>query len=243
VSDPLSPALGREQVRDLDRRAIEEYGIPAFALMENAGRACVDELLARMPEGNCGAVAVLCGPGNNGGDGLVIARTLANRGVPVEAYLAFPRAQLESLSAEVRLNARLFEELGKELQPLHDAAALSAARPALEAATWLVDALFGTGLSRALEGHWSALVELMASSHAQVLAVDLPSGIDADTGELLGAAAPAALTVSFVAPKRGLGLAAGPGLAGEVVVAEIGIPRAWVGEALAERRVGGAPSP
>ena len=215
----------RDEVRELDRRAIEEYGIPSIVLMENAGRACAEEALALLGDGAAEPVLVLCGPGNNGGDGLVIARTLFNRGVPVRACLAAPIGRLEERSADGRTNARMWRGLGTELHELADAAQLAAARPWFERAPLVVDALFGTGLTRPLEGHYAALVRAAAAAPAPVLAVDLPSGLDADTGAVLGAAVPAAVTVTFIAPKPGFTAGEGPRLCGRVVVAEIGIPR------------------
>jgi NAD(P)H-hydrate epimerase len=221
--------LSRAAARELDRRAIEEYGIPALVLMENAGRACADaaaELLA----GRAGPVLVLCGAGNNGGDGLVVARTLWNRGFEARVLLAGPLARLERASAEVQTNARLWQGLGRRIEPLADEVALAARAGELASAALLIDALFGTGLTRPLTGLEAACVRALDGAGPPLLAVDLPSGLDADTGEVLGAAPRAALTVTFVAAKRGLLRGWGPALAGRVRVAEIGVPRFLVEE-------------
>lgn len=221
------PVLSRAAVRALDRRAIEEYGIPSLLLMENAGRACADEAEALLePAG--GPVLVLCGPGNNGGDGLVIARTLHNRGVEVSALHVGPRSGLASASDDYRTNLRLWRGLGQELEGLETVSDLHGLARRLEGCALVVDALFGTGLTRALVDPWRGVLEVLAAAHRSVLAVDLPSGLDADTGAVLGAAARAEVTVTFVAPKPGLQLGRGPELCGRVVVAEIGIPRAWI---------------
>lgn len=230
---PTAPLLSRAAVRELDRRAIEEYGMPSLLLMENAGRACADAVEALLAGGR-GPVLVLCGPGNNGGDGLVIARTLWNRGVEVEALFLGPEDKLESGSADVRANLRLWRGLGRTIPCLASREELSGLPARLARAACVVDALFGTGLTRALEDPWRSAVEAVNAAARPVLAVDLPSGLDADTGAELGAAIRAAVTVTFVARKPGLLRGGGPALAGRVVVAEIGIPRPWI-EASAER--------
>jgi NAD(P)H-hydrate epimerase len=221
VQDPILP---RKAVRALDRRAIEEYGMPGLLLMENAGRAAADEA-QRMLAGKAGSVLVLCGPGNNGGDGLVIARTLSNRGYDVHALFLGSEAKPESGGEDFRTNLRLWLGLGRAFPACTDVEALAAQ---WTGAALVVDALFGTGLARPLEEPWRSAIRALNAARRRVLAVDLPSGLDADSGEELGAAVRAAVTVTFVAKKPGLLRARGLELAGRVVVAEIGIPRAWI---------------
>ncbi len=227
--------LTREAVRELDRRAIEEYGIPSIVLMENAGRACAEEALAMLggsPGRLHGSVLVCCGPGNNGGDGLVVARTLWNRGVEVRVAYAGTRAQLDASSADARTNARLVERLGLALEFLEREEEIASLSSVLGSSALVVDALFGTGLSRPLAGLPAALIDALNQARRPVLAVDLPSGLDADTGEVLGRAVRADVTVTFVARKRGFGVGRGPELCGRVRVAEIGIPRYLLEEAV-----------
>jgi hydroxyethylthiazole kinase-like uncharacterized protein yjeF len=228
VPDP-ELVLTRDQSRELDRRATLEYGVPALLLMENAGRACADVAL-EMLGARRGPVVVLAGAGNNGGDGLVVARTLWNRGVEARVLLAGPRERLERASDEVRANARMWELLGKAIEPVLDERSAVALAAELPRAALLVDALFGTGLVRPLGGLEAALVRALDAAEAPILAVDLPSGLDADTGEVLGVAARASATVTFVARKRGLLAGRGPALAGRVTVAEIGVPRRLLAE-------------
>ncbi len=220
----MNRALSREAVRELDRRAIEEVGVPSLLLMENAGRAVADEVAKHLAGEGC---LCLCGPGNNGGDGLVIARTLWNRGCEVRAVFLGDEERLERCSVDVQTNARLWRALGKELELVapddgvgHLREALGGWRPDV-----IVDALFGTGLSRSLLAPWADIVNAVNQSEVSVVAVDLPSGLDADTGLVLGAAVRAKATVSFVAPKLGFTLGAGPEYCGTIHVAEIGIPR------------------
>ena len=250
--DEPEPCLSRAAVRALDRRAIEEYGIPSALLMENAGRACAEQALALLAErgarpgtaSTAGSaitaitigpaarpVLVLCGPGNNGGDGLVVARTLANRGRAARVVFVGPRERLAGAGGDVALMARLWRGLGQEIELAEDEAAVEELAPALAGAPLVVDALFGTGLTRPLGEPWLGLVRRLRSAGAPVLAVDVPSGLDADTGAELGAAVRATVTVTFVARKPGLARGLGPLACGRIVVAEIGIPRAFVEEA------------
>ena len=230
--DP-GPALSRAAVRGLDRRAILEVGVPSIVLMENAGRAVADEA-QRMLAGRSGAALVLAGLGNNGGDGLVVARTLLNRGQAVRVVFVGTREQLEQGTPDFRTNPALWRRHGGDLTLAPEPDDLACLAPALRTGPLLVDALFGTGLARPLAGAHAAAVAALNASGAPVLAVDVPSGLDADTGEELGVAVRAAATVTFVAPKSGFARAAGPACTGRVVVAEIGIPRFLVEEALRE---------
>lgn len=233
-----SEALPCAVVRDLDRRAIEDYGIPGQLLMENAGRAAaaaVERLLKDRP----GEVLVLCGPGNNGGDGFVVARTLANRGHGVRCVFVGSVAALAELSADTQLNARLWRDLGRPIGELRDVGDLAALAGKLDGVAVVVDALFGTGLGRPLRSPWVEVVRALNDTDLPVVAVDVPSGLDGDTGEVHGAAVEAAATVTFVAPKPGFFRGAGPAHVGRLLVAEIGIPKAWVDEARRAARAAG----
>jgi len=219
--------LSRAAVRELDRRAIEEYGIPSIVLMENAGRGCAEEAL-RLLGGARGPVLVLCGPGNNGGDGLVIARTLWNRRVEVEAVLVGPGDRLEQGSPDFVTNLHLWLELGRTFDAVASPGEVEGLAPRLARAALVVDALFGTGLARELGEPWRSAIRLVNAARRPVLAVDLPSGLDADSGAVLGEAVRATTTVTFVARKPGFLSGHGPELCGRIVVAEIGIPRAFL---------------
>lgn len=224
--------LTRAAIRELDRRAIEDWGIPSFALMESAGRACADAVLERLGDrARVAPVQVLCGPGNNGGDGLVIARTLVNRGVSAEVSFVGELERLEACSEDVQSNARLWRDLGGEIRELAGAAAIAAEAARLAAAPLLVDALFGTGLTRPLGSPWSDAVRALEASGRPVLAVDVPSGLDADTGAILGVCVRAVETVTFIAAKVGFTRGAGPEHCGVVRVAEIGVPQRFIDEA------------
>jgi NAD(P)H-hydrate epimerase len=210
--------LTREQVRAFDRRAIDEFGIPSPVLMENAGRGCVDVLTSL---GARGPVVVCCGKGNNGGDGLVIARHLANRGVTLEILLF---AKPEDLSADAAAQWRIVRQMHLPARVLADESFADAELAAeLARADWVVDALFGTGLSGALRPPFDRVVRLINACPGRILAVDIPSGLDANTGEPLGACVRARHTVTFVAPKLGYRNPAAAPYLGQVHVADIGI--------------------
>lgn len=197
----LTPAaMGR-----VDRTAMED-GVAGHALMENAGRAVYRAIVERFSPR---PVAVLCGPGNNGGDGWVVARRLRQAGWPVRVLSMVPREKLKGDAARA---AALWEG---EVEPLEPAR--------LAGAALFVDALFGAGLSRDLEGAARACVEALDGSGLPVVAVDIPSGVDGTDGSIRGAAARAVLTVTFACAKPGHLLLPGRTRVGELVIADIGI--------------------
>lgn len=213
--------MTRAQMREYDRLAIGDLGIPGPVLMESAGRGAAGVALGML--GGGGSVVVLAGPGNNGGDGFVIARHLLNCGVRVETLLAVPRGKV---GGDALLNLRILERMGGAPTELSGAEGLAAAGERVRRADLVVDALLGTGAARPVEAPLADLIEVINASGAKVLAVDLPSGLDADTGRPLGAAVRAAATATFGHLKRGLVLQPGAGLAGRIVVVPLGIPAA-----------------
>ena len=221
--------LSRAQVRELDRRAIDGYGVPGIVLMENAGRGCAELLMRLNPERL--PVVILCGPGNNGGDGFVIARHLDNAGWPVDVQVV-ARNNTEPGDADVFFDILFTAGIPyTQYHPAHvsDLQAGFLRRRILQAG-WVVDALFGTGLSRALGAPYSELVAVVNASGKRVLAVDVPSGLDCDTGEPLGPTVRATHTATFVAPKVGFGNPASRAWTGDVRVIDIGAPRKLVDE-------------
>jgi NAD(P)H-hydrate epimerase len=217
----MKPVLTRAQMRAFDRLAIDECGVPSIVLMENAGRGAADAIGAT--EG--ATVVVVCGTGNNGGDGFVVARHLLARGASVSVLLA---GEKEKLSADAAANHRAFTGLGgsvTELAPGGDSAALALA---LGGADVVVDALFGTGLDRPIAGWIEPIVQAVNAARARRVALDLPSGLDADTGAALGTVVQADLTVTFGHMKAGLVTPAGARAAGEVRVVDLGVPASLV---------------
>ncbi len=196
------------EMRELDRRAIQDLGIPSLVLMENAGRTTYQILRREFPELQ-GEVAVVAGRGNNGGDGFVVARYLANAGIPVAVFLLGPRDQV---SGDARVNLEILAHLGVSVAEVLTEADLNPVIHRLAKAGLIVDALLGTGLNAPVQGLMAALIERVNHLRAPVLAVDIPTGLSADTGEVLGVALKAEVTVTYGWPKARPGSAAGPGL-------------------------------
>ncbi len=222
--------LSREQVRDLDRRAADGYGLPGLVLMENAGRGCAELLMRLNPERL--PTVILCGPGNNGGDGFVIARHLDNHGWGVEVVVV---ADNHKFTPDAEANFNVVSDAGipfVQCHPAHFGPSQQdfLARRRLAPAGWIVDALFGTGLSRPLAAPFDWLVGAVNACGRPVLAIDIPSGLDCDTGEPLGPAVRATHTATFVAPKKGFANPHSREWTGEVHVVDIGAPRKLVDE-------------
>jgi NAD(P)H-hydrate epimerase len=237
--------LSRDEVRELDRRAIEEYGIPGVVLMENAGRGAAELLMRLNPERK--PVVILCGPGNNGGDGFVIARHLDNYGWPLNVWVfaesrqhdgAMGRGVEPKLSPDAAVNFNVVRQshgnMIGQVSPLwvwenypHIRNALF---DALKTPAWVIDAMFGTGLGRGLASPFSDVVAQVNTSRNPVLAIDIPSGLDCDTGEPLGPTIRAAHTATFVAHKKGFLNPASREWTGEVHVIDIGAPRKLIDE-------------
>jgi NAD(P)H-hydrate epimerase len=218
----------RDAVRKLDRLAVTEFGIPSVVLMENAARHVTDVALDGLESVEAPKVLVVCGPGNNGGDGLAAARHLHNAGLRVTVFLAGNPAQYEG---DARINLDVVHRMGLRvfaMDPGNPGKSLGAAADGLGATDLVVDALVGTGLSRDLDPAFEKLVQEMngfAADGVPILAVDLPSGMDADAGVARRVAVRATVTVTFAGIKEGFfALEAQPFL-GEVVVADIGVPR------------------
>lgn len=223
----MIPLLQRLEVRALDRAAIDALGVPGVVLMENAGAHAAALLLARFPQ-HLERVVVLGGTGQNGGDAWVVARHLLCQGVRPRCGLIGDRGKV---SGDARVNLQALEALGVTVQVAltpHELLDL------MRDATLLVDGLFGTGLDRPLAGVARECVELMNQTTARVVALDLPSGIDADSGQVLGAAVRAAMTVTFAAHKFGLHQFPGAAHAGVVECAGIGVPVARGAQGLIE---------
>jgi len=206
------PLYTAAQVRELDRRAIEAHGIPGAELMERAGAAVLETLRVRYPRAR--RLAIACGPGNNGGDGYVVARRARAAGLEA-TVLVLGRAPTTGDAAVMRRRAESARIACRPFAPA-----------LLEGADLVVDALLGTGLQRAVEGEWRAAIEAINACGLPVVAVDVPSGLDADTGAVMGAAVRARATVSFIGLKAGLFTGDGPDHAGEILFDDLGAPAA-----------------
>jgi NAD(P)H-hydrate epimerase len=214
--------LNAAQMREADRRTIDEIGIPSIVLMENAGRQVVaaieavhDDLLQR-------TVAVLCGRGNNGGDGFVVARTLAQRGVAVSIFLL---GRVADVRGDARLNLEILGRLGLTVVEIADSQAWELHASEVTGSTLIVDAIFGTGLSAPLAGLLETVVADINASGVPIVSIDLPSGLSADSPKPIGPSIEAEMTVTLGAPKISLVLPPGEDSAGDVLIADIGIPQ------------------
>lgn len=215
-------ALTREQSRQVDRLAIDEYGMSGLVLMENAGRGCA-ELLEQ--QGISGPVAILCGKGNNGGDGFVIARHLWIRGHTVRVVLVPDAGEL---SGDAAANFHILEHAHAGIAYLADEGGPTALPDALDYVTegcqWLVDCLLGTGATGNPRPPYDTVIEWMNAEQARRLAVDVPSGLDCDTGKPADPALRADITATFVTTKVGFERPSARDYVGEVHVVDIGIP-------------------
>ena len=218
--------LNTAQMREADRRTIDDLGVPSLELMENAGRQVVSAIESRWPSlRGGGRITVICGKGNNGGDGLVVARLLAALGVAVRACLAAPES---AIGGDAATNLAALRAAGVPVVDVSTPAAWAAVRAGLDGCDLVVDALFGTGLTRGLAGHWETVVADIEKSGATIVSIDLPSGLSADEPGVIGKVVKATLTITLAAPKLPLLLAPASLRAGDVVVADIGIPTAVV---------------
>jgi NAD(P)H-hydrate epimerase len=210
-------------MRAFDKRAIEQCTVPSLVLMENAGRGATDVLVRELLEGDAADARVIavCGTGNNGGDGLVVARHLLVRGADPTVYLC---GDPSKVSPDARANLDAWLGLGGEVVELSSGSPLEPLKEALVDADVVLDALFGTGLDRPIEGFLADVVGAMNATTAPRFAIDLPSGLDADTGGTLGVAVDARATVTFAHHKLGLLTPGGAQLAGRVHVVDIGVP-------------------
>lgn len=206
-----------EEMRDIDRRTVEEYGVSGTVLMENAGRSVVDkikELYGRK------RVVVICGSGNNGGDGMVVARDLHNEGWDVKVFLA---SSPEALKGDALLQYGAASRFGVPLRGIDEL--LGTPAFAFRSHTLIVDAIFGTGLSKPITGRLSEVITCINRSGMPVVSVDIPSGVSSDNGQVMGCAVKADVTVTFGLPKRGHILYPGAELTGRLFVEDIGFPR------------------
>ena len=208
------------QMRELDRRTIEDLGVPSLVLMENAGRGAYQVLRREFPELG-GPVVILAGRGNNGGDGFVVARYLINDGFPVSVFLLAARDQVRG---DALANLKILEALGVRVEEVQEEGRLNAVVHRMSRAELVVDALLGTGLNSPVQGLLAQLITKMNQVRPPVLAVDIPSGLSADTGEPLGTAVKARVTVTFGFPKLGQIVPPGRDLTGRLWLVDIGIP-------------------
>jgi len=214
------PSLSRQQLRQADRVAIEQWGVPGVVLMENAGRGATDAV-ERLLGGVSGRrVAVVAGGGNNGGDGFVVARHLPLRGAAVAVFLV---AEAAKMTGDAAINFAILASLDIDVR-VRRGDALGDLAGELAGAELVVDALGGTGIRGALRGDVAAAVEQINAAGRRVVALDIPTGLDCDTGQAHGPVVRAELTVTFLARKIGFDAPDAAEYTGRVVLADIGVP-------------------
>ena len=210
-------SLTAAQAKNIDRQAQKRFGLSTLALMENAGAAVACHAGVMCPAKR---IAVICGKGNNGGDGFVAARHLAAAGRRVDVYSVCPP---QALPGEAGANALILARCGQKINVVSERTVHHYAGR-IASAGLVIDALLGIGLNAPVAGVYRLLVEHINASGRPVIAVDIPSGLDADTGEVCGVCVKADMTVTFIAPKAGMRTAGGAALCGRIIVEPIGFP-------------------
>ena len=219
--------LSRDQVRNVDRQAIEHYGIPGIVLMENAAGGLTRVVRQKLADLLNPRVAIVTGSGNNAGDGFALARHLHNAQCLPIVLIVGPEPRI---SGDARTNLEIIKRMGIPLKLLsQDQPGLAELQDQLQRAELVIDAIFGTGLSGPVRGFYKDVIEQINSSSTPVLAVDIPSGLDCDTGQPLGLAVRAETTVTFVARKMGFDAPGASDYTGQVFVVDIGAPRELIG--------------
>src|SRR4051794_40641221 len=213
--------LNTQQMREADRQTIDDIGIPSIVLMENAGRQAVAAMEAAFEDLGASTVAVLCGRGNNGGDGVVVARTLAQRGIEAIVFLLGSVAEARG---DARTNLEVLGRIGVTVVEITDAQAWELHFSEISECDLIVDAIVGTGFHGPVTGLLETVVADVNGIGIPVVAIDIPTGLSADTHEVQGDAIQASMTVTLAAPKLPLILPPADVFAGDLVIADIGIP-------------------
>ncbi len=214
--------LDTEQMKRLDKKAQDEYGIPGLILMENAGLRASEIAYKLLKKRKKKSVFIFCGPGNNGGDGFVVARHLLNHNVKVRVFLLSTSAKIKG---DALVNYRILEKMGAQIIALPRVPYLRNASVALSKAGLIIDAIFGIGLNKVIEGFIEEVISQINRANVPVLSLDVPSGLCANTGKVLGCCIAAHTTVTFGAAKKGFYKADGPQKVGKLIVADISLPR------------------
>ena len=212
-----------QEMRQIDQQTIEQVGIPGAVLMDHAGSAVVRAIGQHFPE--CQHIAIFVGKGNNGGDGLVVARQLAHAGQPIQIFLVSPQ---ESFGGDALTNLQIAQNLDLPITPILSEDELEGAKSQIRSADLIVDSIFGTGLRGGVHGFIGNVISCINETGKPVIAIDLPSGLAADTGLAEGTCIQATYTVTIGLPKRGNLIHPGATLTGKLEVVDIGFPRSVI---------------
>ena len=213
--------LNADQMREADRRTIQDIGLASLVLMENAGRQVVAAIESLYPDLADRRVAIVCGKGNNGGDGFVVARTLHQRGIDVSVFVI---GKITEIKGDARINLEILGRIGQTVVEVADETTWELHGMEITGHDLIIDAMFGIGLTAPLTGFYETVVADLNEGGVPIVAIDMPSGMSADTCDLIGDAIDATVTVTLGAPKLPLVLPPAESKSGEVVVADIGIP-------------------
>lgn len=210
-----------QKMQEIDKRAIEEFGIPAILLMENAGYQASCVVLDMLSKKKRKKVVCVCGKGNNGGDGFVCARHLINKGIDTDIFLIGDPSKLKK---DAKINYNILKKMGKTIRLLKTKKDFYMLKAKFTKTQLLIDAIFGIGLSGQVKELYRKVIDLMNQSKIPILAIDVPSGLDATEGDVLGVCIRASKTVSFALPKTGFFKNQGPLHVGELITVDISIP-------------------
>lgn len=209
------------EIREMDSLTIKSLGIPGTVLMENAARGAVRAFLDHFNPPPGSQVLILCGRGNNGGDGYVMARYLHGKGMKVSVFLM---GTMNTVSGDALVNLRILKGMGTEVKEIDDDEKCAIVRDEIKKSAYIIDGLLGTGLNSDVRGRFGQVIDDINSSGRPVLAIDIPSGLNADTGQIMGRAVKADITVTFGYAKPGLMVYPGAGISGRIIITDIGIP-------------------
>ncbi|MDD4178935.1 MAG: NAD(P)H-hydrate epimerase [Candidatus Margulisbacteria bacterium] len=212
----MKRALTVRQAQAFDEFAQEKLGIPSIVLMENAGRGVAEVVSNAIRVTSNAYVVVVCGTGNNGGDGFVAARHLLNAGVKVKVFVIGTKTKLKN---DPKTNLNILLKIGQKIKWVKTVKDLQG----IERSSLIIDAIFGIGLNSPVRGIYFDAINKLNNSGVPIVAVDVPSGLDANTGKVLGAAVRAKVTVTFVAAKKGFFRTAGLKHCGKIIVRDIGV--------------------
>lgn len=225
-------SISREESRRLDEIAVRTFKIPSLILMENAGLNAANEIYNSLRAPSTQKVAVVCGKGHNGGDGFVIARHLHNRGVKVNVYTAGILMPLEPspIPTDYMLNLEIIHAMGLDILEIGSGVSLDKLPMFLASEDIIIDAILGTGLNGKVKTPYDEIIEIINSVDAYKIAIDIPSGLDADRGVPLGIAVKAQKTITMAAVKKGMTLPEAKEYTGDIVTVDISLPRELLNE-------------
>ncbi|MDP8212869.1 MAG: NAD(P)H-hydrate epimerase [Candidatus Zapsychrus exili] len=213
-----------KQIQNLDKRAIKDFGVASIVLMENAGRAAAHEIASILKNKRSPKVAIVCGFGNNAGDGFVIARHLINRKVDVGIFLV---GSAKALKQDALVNYKILKKCKYNIVECVSKEVLEKVVTKFDL---IVDAIFGVGLSREVKDPFKGIIEILNKTNKKIVSVDVPSGLDGTTGNIYGCCIKASKTVTFSFAKQGFYKNCGPKYVGKTVVVDIGIPKELMDE-------------